>query len=146
MENLKKRLDVALSDNDRKDKDISKALTDVDQLKEEKREVEKDREKKASRIKGLESDLMEQGNNIQMVRLHNSELNRKTHELDEKVTKQAAEINEKGSKLSSQEREINKLKRDKETIKTRRWKLKEQRSWLKPVLSNLRESLMTLRS
>jgi len=120
MENLKRKLDVALNDADRREKEVMTAQEIIDVLREEKRELEKDKEKKQSKIKSLEHELSEQSTNIQMGRQLNSDLNRKTHELEEKITKQGAEINDKLSKISSLEREVNKLKKDKEHIKNQK--------------------------
>jgi len=120
MENLKKRLDVAMTDCTKKETELSKLQEDLEMLKEEKRELEKERDKKVAKIKNLEGELEDQSANIISMRNYNSDLNRKNHELEEQVTKQAGEINEKVSKVSAQDREINKLKRDKEAIRNQK--------------------------
>ena len=120
IENIKRKLDASLSDGETKEKDIMRALADIDILKEEKRDLEKDRERKISLIKSLEKELNDKENLIQKERFTNSELNRKSHELDEKIRKQQIEINEDTQKIGFFEREINKLKREKEQIKNQK--------------------------
>jgi len=120
MENLKKRLDVSMGEGDRKEKEVLKGQEEIELLKDERRILEKEKKEKMERIKQLQNDMEKQSLHIESVQKFNSDLNTKSHELEQTITKQAGEINEKISKLAQQEREINKLKREKEYIRNQK--------------------------
>ena len=117
MENLKRRLDVATSEGEKKGSDLKVSLEEIERLKVDKREIEKERDRKKEKIDRLDDEKQALEANLAQLRDHNSNLNRKNHEFEEEITRQAGEINEAMTKIKQYDREVNKLKRDKINIK-----------------------------